>query len=408
MYSIIDIESNGAGFRKESIIEIAIYKFDGHHIVDQFISLVNPEAEITPFVQKLTSITPKMVKTAPKFHEIAKRVVEITNATTLVGHNIEFDFRMLHQSFERLGYEFVIDTLDTIPLAKKLFPDVESYSLGKLSKSLGIPLSDHHRASGDARATLELFKMLLAKDAVHEIIQHQFEETKSKSYNNKIKELTGDLPSDRGIVYFQDEKGKILHQDFSDNIYRCAKNILQSKASKRKNIQDNCQQISYEITGNPLLSKLILLNREIKFKENLQFGLFEIKDNLVVEKISINPELKPLLKFKSFTQGMKVLRFLKKYNFLQDINALKEKINLKGRSELWSGVGRMLGEKVFLLVENGKLTSFGFYEYHTQIQSLEKLNLLKMEVPKVSEELKNELQLALLKEDFQIFPLPIH
>ncbi|NPA09048.1 MAG: 3'-5' exonuclease, partial [Chlorobi bacterium] len=62
MYSIIDIESNGAGYRKECIIDIAVYRYDGQKIVDQFISLVNPESDITPFVQKLTNITPKMVK----------------------------------------------------------------------------------------------------------------------------------------------------------------------------------------------------------------------------------------------------------------------------------------------------------------------------------------------------------
>ena len=134
MYSVIDIESNGAPFRKESIIEIAVYKYDGHRIVDQFISLVNPESDITPFVQKLTKISPKMVRTAPKFHEIAKRVVEITENTTLVGHNIEFDYRMLRQEFKRLGYDFKINTIDTIPLAKKLIPMAESYNLGKLVK----------------------------------------------------------------------------------------------------------------------------------------------------------------------------------------------------------------------------------------------------------------------------------
>ena len=92
------------------------YKYDGHEIVDQFISLINPENEITPFVQKLTKISPKMVKTAPKFHEIAKRVVELTEGTTLVGHNIDFVYRMLRKEFKRLGYDFKINTLDTSPL----------------------------------------------------------------------------------------------------------------------------------------------------------------------------------------------------------------------------------------------------------------------------------------------------
>ncbi|MGS0747820.1 3'-5' exonuclease [Halpernia sp. GG3] len=90
MYSIIDIESNGAAFREEQITEIAIYKFDGHQVLDQFISMVNPQSEITPFVQKLTGITQNMVRTAPKFHEIAKRIVEITQNTTVVGHNVRF------------------------------------------------------------------------------------------------------------------------------------------------------------------------------------------------------------------------------------------------------------------------------------------------------------------------------
>ena len=190
MYSVIDIESNGAGFRKESIIEIAIYKYDGHEIVDQFISLVNPESDITPFVQKLTKISPKMVKTAPKFHEIAKRVVEITENTTLVGHNIDFDYRMLRQEFKRLGYTFKINTLDTIPLAKKLIPEAQSYSLGKLVKSLGIPLVDQHRASGDAKATLDLLKLLMIKDNDSEIIQQHHEELNAKTYLNKVRNLT--------------------------------------------------------------------------------------------------------------------------------------------------------------------------------------------------------------------------
>ena len=118
MYSIIDIESNGGAFKKESIIEIAIYRFDGHEIVDQFISLVNPEDVISPYVQKLTGITAKMVKTAPKFHEIAKRIVEITEGSVIVGHNVEFDYRMIRQSFHRLGYNYERETIDTIPLAK--------------------------------------------------------------------------------------------------------------------------------------------------------------------------------------------------------------------------------------------------------------------------------------------------
>ena len=107
MYTIVDIESTGGKFNEESIIEVAAYKFDGTSIKDQFISLVNPQRDIHPYVEKLTGITSKMVKTAPKFHEIAKRVVEITSDSILVAHNAQFDYRILQLEFKRLGYELL-------------------------------------------------------------------------------------------------------------------------------------------------------------------------------------------------------------------------------------------------------------------------------------------------------------
>ena len=266
MYSVIDIESNGAGFREECIIELAIFVYDGHEVVDQFITLVNPEAEITQYVQKLTGITPKMVKRAPKFHEIAKRVIEMTENTTLVGHNVEFDYRMLRQSFRRLGFDFKINTIDTLPLAKKLIPDVESYSLGKLCKSVGIPLSDAHRAGGDARATLDLFKLLISKDTENQIIQQHQEETQSKLYINKINELTENLPSEKGIFYLQDKAGKIIFCDFSDNIYKSAKGILNSKSKRNIQFQKNVEQIYYVFTGTDIIAQLMLKEKKSKKK----------------------------------------------------------------------------------------------------------------------------------------------
>ncbi|HOB23472.1 MAG TPA: 3'-5' exonuclease, partial [Kaistella sp.] len=374
MYSIIDIESNGAGFRKESIIEIAIYKYDGHEIVDQFISLINPENEITPFVQKLTKISPKMVKTAPKFHEIAKRVVEITEGTTLVGHNIDFDYRMLRQEFKRLGYEFKINTLDTISLAKKLIPEAESYSLGKLVKSLGIPLTDQHRAGGDARATLDLFKLLIIKDKDSEIIQQHHEEVNAKTYLNKVRDLTQDLPSERGILYFQNSDGKIIFSDFVEDLNKFAKSVFNTKKKRWEKLQEETENIQYELTGNDILAKLMMKTKGLRKRENFPFGLYHKNDKYFADRTINQKEEKPLLKFKSFTQGLKAVSFIKSNEKFDDIKEFTKLINLKKRNEIWLSSGRTLGEKSFLLFENGKLTSYGFYEFHTQIQSRKKIN----------------------------------
>jgi len=406
MYSVIDIESNGAPFRKESIIEIAIYRFDGHEITDQFISLVNPESEISSFVQKLTGISSKMVLTAPKFHEIAKRVVEITKDSTLVGHNIDFDYRMLRQSFKRLGYEFNINTLDTIPLAKKLIPEEKSYSLSKLCKSIGIPLTEAHRASGDARATLDLFKLLMIKDKDNDIIQSQQEENHVGNYLQKISILIDDLPNERGILYFQNSDGKIIYSDVVEDLYKSAKKILESDSKKYKNIQDNAEKISYELTGTDLIAKLMMQNKGISKRQPLPFGLFYRKNKYILEKIKKEQEEKPYLRFKSFTQGLKAINYIKSKDELKDLNELTQKINFKKRNEIWTSSGRTLGEKSFLILENGKLTGFGFYDLYHQIQSLEKIKKLMLPVSRFSQDLQNDLQLALLRNEFEVLDLP--
>ena len=208
MYSIIDVETTGGKFNKEGITEIAIYKFDGLNIIDQFISLVNPEIPIQPFVQQLTGITDKMLINAPKFYQIAKRILEITDKTVLVAHNSSFDHRMLKTEFDRLGFDLTIPQLCTVSLSKKLIPNMDSYKLGNLVKSVGIPISNRHRASGDALATVELFKLLLVKDIKKEIFNKLIIKD-SKSKKSKWVDLVKNLKNEIGIYYFHDSKGKI-------------------------------------------------------------------------------------------------------------------------------------------------------------------------------------------------------
>ncbi|MCP1251393.1 MULTISPECIES: 3'-5' exonuclease [Elizabethkingia] len=405
MYSIIDIESNGGAFKKESIIEIAIYRFDGHEIVDQFISLVNPEDVISPYVQKLTGITAKMVKTAPKFHEIAKRIVEITEGSVIVGHNVEFDYRMIRQSFHRLGYNYERETIDTIPLAKKLIPNEESYSLGKLSKSLGIPLTDRHRASGDARATVELFKILLAKDQEKEILKHQKETQVSNNLNKKITALTEFLPAENGIIYFQNAKGDILYTDYSSNIYQTATKIFHARTKKWDKLKAETTQIHYEFTGNELIAKLMMLQKTKKKTPSLPFGLYYKNDKYIIERTK--GQTGDLLKFKSFSQGNKVKTFINEQERFQDNPiALKEFFSLDNRNEIWISEGRTKSEKSFLVLEKGKLTGYGFYELHHQIKSLNKINKLKIEIHAVNNMIYNELKLSLLRNNYEIKNLP--
>ena len=234
MYAILDIETTGGQYNEEGITEIAIYKFDGQEVVDQFISLVNPEIPIQPFVVKLTGINNAMLRSAPKFFEVAKRIIEITEGCVIVAHNASFDYRVLRTEFRRLGYTFQKPTLCTVELSKKLIPEQPSYSLGKLVRNLGIPVADRHRASGDATATVKLFKMLLAKDLEKEIVK-SFIKTEIKSgMSPKLLDIVESLPSKTGIYYIHNEKGDLIYIGKSKNIKKRVNQHFTGTSNKNK------------------------------------------------------------------------------------------------------------------------------------------------------------------------------
>ncbi|WP_335976210.1 exonuclease domain-containing protein [Gaetbulibacter jejuensis] len=263
MYAILDIETTGGKYNEEGITEIAIYKFDGHKVVDQFISLVNPEREIQPFVVNLTGINSNMLKNAPKFYEVAKRIVEITEDCIIVAHNSQFDYRILKTEFKRLGFGYKRKTLCTVELSKKLIPGQESYSLGKLTRSLGIPVSDRHRAAGDAMATVKLFKMLLTKDLEKFIVQDAIQVEAKSKLKPSLKRIIDELPNSTGVYYIHNEDGEIIYIGKSNNIKNRISQHFTNTSSKSKKIQLQTAAVTYEETGSELIA-LLKESQEIK------------------------------------------------------------------------------------------------------------------------------------------------
>lgn len=164
MYAIIDIETTGGSPRLEKITEIAICLHDGEKITGEYVSLVNPERNIPYFITNLTGITNEMVEDAPRFFEIAKVIVEMTEGRTFVAHNARFDYSFIRQEFKSLGFNFRRNIIDTVALSRKLLPGHRSYSLSSICKDLKIMINGRHRAAGDALATVKLLEILMAKD----------------------------------------------------------------------------------------------------------------------------------------------------------------------------------------------------------------------------------------------------
>lgn len=395
-YAVLDIEATGGQVGTEKIIDIYIYRFNGEFVEDQFGSMVNPERPIDFYVQKLTGITDKMVLRAPKFHELAKRIVEITEGCTIVGHGVDFDYRMLRQEFRELGFDFQRKTLDSLALSKKLIPDVESHSLGKLCKSLGIPIKSQHTAEGDTRATLELFKILLKKDKQKEIIpSFAVHDSKSKSHITKLISLEEDLPDTVGVYYFLNKNRKVFFMGAARNIKKDVNQIFTSNQKNEKRMQSMVMKVKYELTGSFLIALLkqaeearLLKNRIEPKPKHLVYGLFADKDenSFVVEKVA-QTKRQPLLLFnnkrkayRSLEQLSKKLNFTEKLSFTEKVKRIKNEIDFRHENLILIDKGRVKDERSFIEIRNKKVLGFGYFTFHNQLENEEIRNNIRISV----------------------------
>ena len=265
-FAIIDIETTGGKYNEEGITEIAIHRFDGRNITQSLISLINPERPIQPFVVKLTGINNKMLRNAPKFYEIAKRIVEITKDCVLVAHNASFDYRILRTEFKRLGFDFDVPTLCTVELSKKLIPGLESYSLGKLCRTLGIPVSDRHRANGDALATVKLFKLLLQKDVEKTILKQTVRSGNRRDLSQKYLKLLEKLPPTTGVFYLHRYNGDIIYVGKGMNIRKAVNALFLRDSYISRKMLKEMADITYEETGSKLIKRIKYLEEIIFHK----------------------------------------------------------------------------------------------------------------------------------------------
>jgi DNA polymerase-3 subunit epsilon len=205
-YSVIDIETTGGVRDGHKITEIAIINLDGDKVVEEYSTLINPERSIPFQITLLTGINNEMVADAPKFYEVAKKIVQMTQGRIFVAHNVFFDFNFIRHEFSELGYSFRREKLCTVRLARKHIPGHKSYSLGKICKDLGIGNEARHRAMGDAKATVELFQLIQNKIQDKDIIHEESSKLLLPSKLNR--EVYEALPNKCGVYYFYDEQGR--------------------------------------------------------------------------------------------------------------------------------------------------------------------------------------------------------
>ena len=287
-YVIVDVETTGGSPKHSKITEIAMYKYDGEKIIDEFVTLLNPEQSIPEFIVRLTGITDKMVETAPKFYDVAKPILAFFEGCTFVAHNVSFDYGMLRNEFRALGYDFRLPHLCTVRATRIVLPGYPSYSLGKITQSLGIEIQGRHRAGGDALATAKLFDIIYHKDPNNLQNFIQKEVNPQKIHPNLSIEIIDELPNKAGIYKFFNEFNQLIYIGKSKTIKKRVEQHLRNVLTPKGTMMiQEIAHVEYELTGSELIamlleSELIKLHKP-KFNRQLRktiftYGLFDEPD----------------------------------------------------------------------------------------------------------------------------------
>ena len=160
-YCVLDLETTGFSFRTEKITEVGIMKVKNGEVIDEFSCFVNPEKPIPQRVVEVTNITDDMVKDAETIDKVMPKILEFVGDSVLVAHNADFDIGFLKYNANELGLRLDNTYLDTLRLAKDLFPDYKKYKLGKIAENLGIKVEVAHRALDDVDTTVKVLNVML-------------------------------------------------------------------------------------------------------------------------------------------------------------------------------------------------------------------------------------------------------
>ncbi len=224
-FVVFDLETFGLNSHKNEIIEIGAIKLKGTRIVDTFSSFVNPNKIIPKRISELTHITQDMVDNAPTIEDVLPKFLEFTKDAVMVAHNSAFDMGFIRRDAKKyMGIDYKPPVIDTLQMARDLYPDLKGYNLDRLNKTFKLSLENHHRAIDDAQSTAKLFIMFLEKYIENGVVNVEdmngafplnIQKQATRNIMVIVKNLTGlqnlyRLVSEAHIDYYGSKKPRVL------------------------------------------------------------------------------------------------------------------------------------------------------------------------------------------------------
>jgi DNA polymerase-3 subunit epsilon len=369
-YVICDIEATGLDENKD-IIEIALITFQDGKVTDVYETLINPLRPVSEFIHDLTSISPKALNLAPKFYDVADAIRMRLEDSVFVSHNTDFDLNLLKKKFEEMDQALKVKSFCTLKVAQYEIPGLRSYNLDALCDFFRIKIQDRHRAIGDARATLELFKELFElrmKSAPKPLYLPQHEKS--------LKKLT----QKSGLLTLKDEKGQILHAHAAFNMEKEGRDLLKVSAENRE-LLEKTEVIEGEDTGSALIAEFkklllrpyqphwIIVIQELDsgeknfkvrpYKKHVE-GLWFFKkyDDAKAKRLELQKKLQD--QTYAYREGGKSKEEIIRHN--QKLESLAKDARFPADNLILMGEGRTLGERSFVLVRGGHVLGYGYSE----------------------------------------------
>lgn len=369
-YVICDIEATGLDEDKE-IIEIALITFEDERVVDVYETLINPLRPVSEFIQNLTSISSRELEAAPKFYEVAEAVRMRLEGAVFVSHNTEFDLGLLQKKYQEMGQKLRLKSFCTLKVAQHEIPGLKNYNLDALCAFFGIKIRDRHRAIGDAKATLELFK---------ELLQLRLKTRPLLRWLPQHEKTLKDIPAKAGLLRFKNAEGKIVRFETSFNMQKMARELLQVKP-ENKELLNATETVEAEVTGSALIAEFrkllyvpyrplwVIVTQQFQtgeqnfklrpFKKGM-LGLWYYRDQLEAKRKL--KELRSQIRGQSFAyrdSGLSKEEILRQN---QQVERLSREARFPAENLVIVGEGRTLGERSVVLIRGGHVVGYGHTE----------------------------------------------
>ena len=409
--AVIDVETSGGQAACDRVVEIGLVLIDDNRIVNRFQSLINPDLHIPASLTAIHGINNDMVKDAPLFADLAPQLLELLDDRIFVAHNVHFDYGFIEAEFRRAGHEFRAKKLCTVRLSRRMLR-LQSHSLAALCRHFSIVNSRAHRALEDALATSEILLRLLPMQGCTELIAGMTKGRAGtfKGPGNLPEEKLKQLPEKTGVYLFYDAHGKVIYAGKANNLRERVHQHFgaQTHTKEKRQFLESVFDLSYELCGHELMA-LLMENELIKkhyprFNRlnkdfRLNHGIYAFEDQRGFQRLALGQAGKwsrPLQIFRSRAEAFQALLKLSMDNGLcLHLNGLTStaspvcsyeteegqrciSCNGQGRDAYNDAVekvksryfqvgrlllkmqGRKANESGLVLLENGKITGYGF------------------------------------------------